>query len=54
METFEMLYGRHPKLCPCCAKGIMLVVATIEPGYRIRQRDGPKRPANPGFGEQKA
>jgi len=53
METFEMLYGRHPKLCPCCAKGIMLVVATIEPSYRTRQRDGPKLPANTGFGEQK-
>ena len=52
METFEMLYGRHPKQCPCCGKGILLVVATIEPGYRIRQRDGPKRTANPGFGRR--
>lgn len=41
MEDFELFYGRHPKLCPCCGKGIMLVVETIEPGYRIRQRDGP-------------
>jgi hypothetical protein len=46
METFEMLYGRHPKLCPCCGKGIMLVVQTIEPRHRIRQRDGPKTEAN--------
>ncbi len=50
METFEALYGHHPKLCPCCGKGILLVVATIEPGYRIRQRDGPKLPLNNGFG----
>ena len=42
METFEMLYGYHPKLCRCCGKGIMLVVEIIEPQYRIRQRDGPK------------
>jgi len=54
METFEMLYGRHPKQCPCCGKGILLVVATIEPGYRIRQRDGPKLRANPGFGKRQA
>jgi hypothetical protein len=49
-----MLYGRHPKQCPCCGKGILLVVATIEPGYRIRQRDGPKLTANPGFGKRQA
>jgi hypothetical protein len=54
METFEMLYGHHPKLCPCCGKGIMLVVETIEPGYRIRQRDGPQIPANTGFGKREA
>jgi hypothetical protein len=53
METFEMLYGRHPKQCPCCGKGILLVVVTIEPGYCIRQRDGPKLPANKGFGKKK-
>ncbi len=41
METFELFYGCHPKLCPCCGKGIMLVVETIEPRHRIRQRDGP-------------
>jgi hypothetical protein len=51
METFEMLYGRHPKLCPCCGKGIMLVVETIEPRHRIRQRDGPKLLPNAGFGK---
>lgn len=51
METFGMLYGRHPKLCPCCGKGIMLVVQTIEPAYRIRQRDGPKLLPNTGFGK---
>jgi hypothetical protein len=52
METFEMLYGQHPKLCPCCGKGTMLVVETIEPRHRIRQRDGPKLPANTGFGKR--
>jgi hypothetical protein len=51
METFELLYGRHPKLCPCCGKGLMLVVQIIEPAYRIRQRDGPKLPPNTGFGK---
>jgi hypothetical protein len=54
METFEMLYGRHPKLCPCCGKGIMLVVETIEPRYRIRQRDGPKMPKNKEYGKEHA
>ena len=53
METFEMLYGRHPKLCPCCGKGIMLVVATIEPRQRIRQRDGPKLPKNKEPGKER-
>lgn len=48
METFELLYGRHPKLCPCCGKGIMLVVETIEPRYRIRQRDGPEMETDTG------
>lgn len=52
METFEMLYGCHPKQCPCCAKGLMLVVHTIEPAYRIRQRDGPKLTENIGFGKR--
>jgi hypothetical protein len=51
METFELLYGRHPKQCPCCGKGLMLVVQIIEPAYRIRQRDGPKLPPNTGFGK---
>ncbi len=54
METFELLYGRHPKLCTCCGKGIMLVVETIEPRYRIRQRDGPKLPENKQFGKEHA
>ncbi len=54
METFEMLYGYHPKQCPCCQKGIMLVVVTIEPGYHIRQRDGPILKANPGFCKRQA
>jgi len=53
METFEMIYGRHPKLCPCCQKGTMLVVETIEPRYRIRQRDGPKTGGNTGTDRQK-
>jgi hypothetical protein len=52
METFEMLYGRHPKLCPCCGKGIMLVVQTIEPRHGIRQRDGPKPTENTGVGKK--
>jgi hypothetical protein len=53
METFELLYGRHPKLCPCCGKGLMLVVETIEPRYRIRQRDGPQTDGNPVAGSPK-
>jgi hypothetical protein len=49
METFELLYGRHPKLCPCCKKGIMVAISVIEPAYRIRQRDGPKLEASASF-----
>jgi len=54
METFELLYGRHPKLCPYCGKGIMVAVLTIIPAYRLRQRDGPQMEANIGFFELKA
>jgi hypothetical protein len=54
METFEALYGRHPKLCTCCQKGIMLVVETIEPRHRIRQRDGPKLTKIRTFGKKPA
>lgn len=54
METFEALYGRHPKLCPCCGKGIMLVVETIEPRHLIRQRDGPKLTENKESGKEHA
>jgi putative transposase/transposase-like zinc-binding protein len=49
METFELLYGRHPKLCPCCKIGIMVAVLVIQPAYRIRMRDGPKLEANVNF-----
>jgi hypothetical protein len=49
IETFKLLYGRHPKLCPCCKKGIMMSISVIEPAYRIRQRDGPKLEANASF-----
>lgn len=49
METFELIYGHHPKLCPCCKKGIMVSVFEILPGHRIRQRDGPLIEANTSF-----
>ncbi len=31
VELFEMLYGRHPKLCPCCKQGIMVAREAILP-----------------------
>lgn len=49
VEMFELLYGHHPKLCPCCKKGIMMSVGEILPKHKIRQRDGPQIEANTGF-----
>jgi hypothetical protein len=49
METFELLYQRHPKLCPCCQNGIMMSVLTIIPAHRLRIRDGPFLVPNTGF-----
>lgn len=49
IETFELLYGTHPKLCPCCNKGIMKAVSTIESAHSIRIRDGPKLKENVNF-----
>ncbi len=49
METFELIYGKHPKLCPCCKKGLMISVYEILPSYKIRPRDGPELEANTGF-----
>lgn len=54
METFELVHGRHPKLCPCCQTGIMVSVMAIIPAHRIRQRDGPGTKANIGFYQQRA
>lgn len=52
METFELLYGRHPKQCKSCGKGIMMVVYSIIPAYRLRQRDGPGMSVNTDFSKQ--
>lgn len=49
IKTFEVLYGRHPKLCPCCKKGIMQAVKVIQSAHNIRIRDGPKLKANENF-----
>lgn len=53
IETFEILYGRHPKLCPCCKKGIMQAVAVIQSTHEIRIRDGPKLKASRNFYKEK-
>lgn len=52
METFESLYGRHPKLCPCCKKGIMQTASVILSAHEIRIRDGPKLEENVGFNKR--
>jgi hypothetical protein len=52
METFEMLYGRHPKLCPCCGKGVLLAVETFLPKHLVRIRNDPDIPPNWLFSKQ--
>ncbi len=52
METFEMLYGRHPKLCPCCGKGVLLAVETFLPKHLVRIRNDPNIPPNWLFSKQ--
>lgn len=52
METFELLYGTHPKQCKSCGKGIMMAIYSIIPAYRLRQRDGPLMSVNTDFSKQ--
>jgi hypothetical protein len=49
IEAFKLLYGKHPKLCPCCKKGILQAVEVIQSAHSIRIRDGPKLKANDNF-----
>ena len=49
IESYILVYGQHPKLCPCCKKGIMVSILEIIPAHKIRQRDGPALEANTDF-----
>lgn len=49
MEFFEIVYGRHPKLCPCCGKGLMMAVETFLPKHLLRNRDDPDLTPNFAF-----
>jgi hypothetical protein len=53
IEAFELIYGRHPKLCPCCGKGMMVVVETFLPKHRTRIRGDPDILPNTNFYNQK-
>ena len=53
MEAFELLYGRHPKLCPCCGKGLMVVVETFLTKHQVRIRGDPGSKPNTNFYNQK-
>jgi hypothetical protein len=49
IELFEMVYGRHPKLCPCCGIGYMVAVETFIPKHMLRNRGDPDIRPNPDF-----
>jgi hypothetical protein len=52
IELFEMVYGRHPKLCPCCGKGMMVAVETFLPKHLLRNRGDPDIQPNLDFCKQ--
>jgi hypothetical protein len=52
IQTFELLYGRHPKLCPCCGIGILVAVATLLPNHLIKTRSDPDILPNTDFCNQ--
>ena len=41
MDIYELVYGKHPKLCPCCKKGMMITVESYLPKYLLRNKDDP-------------
>src|SRR5208337_4334653 len=41
MDIYELVYGKHPKLCPCCKKGVMMAVESYLPKYLLRNRGDP-------------
>ena len=47
IDVFVQIYGRHPKLCPCCGKGMMMAMDIFTPKHLLRTRDGP--PLEPNF-----
>lgn len=54
MELFEIVYGRHPKLCPCCGKGMMIAVETFLPKHFLRIRGDPDIVPNLAFCKQQS
>jgi hypothetical protein len=52
MESFEMLYGRHPKLCPRCGNGLLLVVESFFPKHLVKIRGDPDIIPNTDFCKQ--
>jgi hypothetical protein len=53
MELYQSLYGKHPKLCPCCNNGIMVAVEIFLPKHLLPNRDEPQMMPNLAFCEQK-
>jgi hypothetical protein len=53
IELYQAVYGKHPKRCPCCGKGLMVAVETFLPKHLQRCRDGPPLEANFVFCSQK-
>jgi hypothetical protein len=49
MDIFESVYGRHPKLCHCCNKGMMIAMESYLPKYLLRNKDDPDLMPNTGF-----
>jgi hypothetical protein len=52
IELYQTLYGKHPKLCPCCKIGMMEAVEVFLPSRILRIRDGPQIEPNRAFCKQ--
>jgi len=49
IELYQSVYGKHPKLCPCCNNGIMVAVEIFLPKHLFPNRDGPQMMPNLAF-----
>jgi hypothetical protein len=52
MDIYETAYGKHPKLCPCCKKGVMMTVESYLPKHLLRNRGDPDLTQNMAFDSQ--